>query len=242
MYAKYFHVIFFCPYVTFVTHSFIFVSAVRVAGSVFPRMVTLQMLEVTPQVTCHPFEIKAQCGDHFHGNHSSMTILQESVRTPSPDASGKNKIKSRWFSSDCTMDSSKSDVFFFHGDTECFIYYQKQNIAPSWYTLIAVKNSSIIFIIIKIQHHLQNLQNPASPSKLSQFQHHLHNHQNPASSLKASKPNIIFKSIKKFSIIFKIIKNICITFKIIKIQHHLQNLQNSSIIIKIKVVVCRCLL
>ena len=86
--------LFFGSYVTLVTHSFIFVSAVRVAGSVFPRMVRLQMLEVTPQVTCHPFEIKAQCGDHFHGNHSSMTILQESVRTPSSDASGKNKIKS----------------------------------------------------------------------------------------------------------------------------------------------------
>ena len=54
----------------------------------------------TANVRSHPsskkssfFDIKTQCGHHFHGNQSSMTLLQESVRTPSPNASGKSKIK-----------------------------------------------------------------------------------------------------------------------------------------------------
>ena len=55
-------------------------------------MLTPQTCEVTPQVKSHPFESKTQCGHHFHSNHSSMTILQESVRTPSQNASGNNKI------------------------------------------------------------------------------------------------------------------------------------------------------
>ena len=56
-------------------------------------MLTLQTCEVTPQVKSHPFESKTQCGHHFHSNHSSMTILQESVRTPGQNASGNNRIK-----------------------------------------------------------------------------------------------------------------------------------------------------
>ena len=56
-------------------------------------MLTLQTCEITSQVKSHPFESKTQSGHHFHSNHSSMTILQESVRTPSQNASGNNKIK-----------------------------------------------------------------------------------------------------------------------------------------------------